>query len=747
MNIFLHLCKVLALNAQHNVSTSAQTGALLVSNLTSPILAMLHNMSFFPIENPTLIFLVVTLIILLAPIIMGKLRIPHIIGMVLAGVIVGPNGVGLLENDSSFEIFGKVGLYFIMLLAGLEMDINDLRKNTGRALTHGLLAFSIPPLIGIMVNLWVLNYPLITSILLASMYASFTLIAYPTVQKLGISQERSVTIAVGATAITDTLTLLVLATVVGMFSGENNLMFWLLLGGKLLVVFAVIVWVFPRIARSFFKRHEESVSQFVFVVAITFFGAALMELIHMEGLLGAFLTGLVLNRYIPKVSPLMSNLEFVGNAIFIPYFLMAVGMLVNVKLLVSGWGTIEVAAVMISVALSGKFIASCITQRVFKLDRTERNLIFGLSSAQAGATLAAALVGYNLLMPNGQRLLNDDVLNGTILLILVTCICSSFTTQAAGKQLVLRTRDLKPARNTDDGEQMLIPVNYADMDDNLLRTAVMMRNPKAMHPLLLLNVVYEDADMEQNLERGKKLLAHVAQRAQRLHTPATTKLRIATNIAKGIKHTFNEHQASEIIIGMHTHKDVSNRFWGDFHQSLFAAVNKQIVITQILQPLNTLRKMVVAVPSRAEYELGFYRWIERLARFAENLDCKMEFHGRDSALQLIGDYLRSKHPKVRADYTYMAHWNELPQLAGSLNDDQLFVVITARKGTISHKPALERLPEELRQYLSGGNIMIIFPEQYGPTMNLTTIAAPQTQHEKSAYEAMLHWLQKLHPGT
>lgn len=703
---------------------------------------MPHNLNLFPLENPTLIFLVVMLLILIAPIVMSKLRIPHIIGMILAGVLVGPHGFGLLSKDSSFELFGKVGLYFIMLLAGLEMDMGDLRKNTGRTLSHGLLAFLIPLGIGVAVNQYLLHYGLLTSVLLASMYASYTLLSYPTIQKLGITQERSVTIAVGATAITDTLTLLVLAVVVGMFSGESGVMFWVLLFVKLAAAFGIIVLVFPRIARSFFKKHEESVLQFIFVVTITFLGAGIMELIHMEGLLGAFLTGLVLNRYIPKVSPLMANLEFVGNAIFIPYFLMGVGMLVNVKLIFSGMGTLKVAAVMVTVALTGKWIASLCTQKLFKLKAVERNLIYGLSSAQAGATLAAALVGYNLLMPNGERLLNDNVLNGTVILILCTCIFSSFTTELSGKKIVLQTKDLKPELGKHNTEKILIPINYADMDDSLIKTAFAMRDKDGPAPVTVLNVVYEDEHMEQNLERGKKLLAHVSQTAAKMKVEVVPQLRIATNIAKGIKHTFNENQATEIIIGMHTHKDVSTRFWGNFHQSLFAAVSKQIIISQIVQPLNTLRKIVVAVPSRAQYELGFYRWIEKLARLAGTLDCRIVFHGRTETTDLISTYLKHQFPKVRAAVEHMEHWNEMPTLATEISTDQLFVVVTARKGTISHKKALERIPEELSDFLPGRNLMIIFPEQYGPTMNLTTMAEPQTLHEKSAYQAMIDWLHK-----
>ncbi len=683
----------------------------------------------FPITNPTLIFLVVMLIILIAPIAMGKLRIPHIIGMILAGVIIGPHGLGILAKDSSFDIFGNVGLYFIMLLAGLEMDMEDFRHNRTKAVTHGLLAFAIPMGLGLILNTALLKYSLLTSTLLASMYASHTLIAYPTIMKFGLSQERSVTIAVGATAITDTLTLLVLAIIVGLFKEEVTGWFGILIVVKTIAVFTVIIFFFPRMARKFFKHYEGSVIQFIFVVFLTFLGAFMMEVIDLEGLLGAFLTGLVLNRYIPRVSRLMNNLEFVGNAIFIPYFLIGVGMLVSVKTLFSGFDTLKVALVMITIALSSKWLASLATQKVFGMKAIEREMIYGLSNAQAGATLAAVLVGYNLIMPNGERLLNSDVLNGTIILILVTCIYSSFTTERAAKIMVLQKRDASPLKDTTDDEHILIPMNYPEIADHLMSLAIMMRNNKLNRGLIGLNVVYEDNETQQNLEKGRKLLEQMTRYANSMNVMMQTQVRISNNISSSIKHAFNEFQATEIIIGLHTHWNISTKFWGDFHQNLFNGLSRQIIMARINQPLNTIRRIQVAVPSRAEYEPGFHRWIERLARIGENIECRMTFYGRKETLDLINEYMQSRHPNLRITFTEMKHWDELPTIANTIAKDHLFVVVTARKGTISYKNALDRLPEELTKYFAGTNLMIIFPDQYGTDKENMTVANPQLHED------------------
>ena len=697
---------------------------------------------YFPITSPTMIFFVVLCIILFAPIVMGKLRIPHIVGMVLAGVAVGPYGFNILAKDDSFELFGHVGLYYIMFLAGLEMNMANFMKNRVRTFTHGIMAFVIPMVMGFFVNRGLLGYSVVTSVLLASMYASHTIITYPIVMRYGLAHQRSVTIAVGATAITDTLTLLVLAIVGGMFKGEITGGFWVLLFLKIAAVFFVIFFFFPRIARFFFHRYEDNVMQFIFVLAMTFLGAWLMELIGMEGLLGAFLTGLVLNRYVPNLSPLMANLEFVGNAIFIPYFLIGVGMLVNVKLLFGGFGTLQVAAVMIVVALVSKWVASLFTQKIFGMRAVERELIYGLSNAQAGATLAAVMVGYNLIMPDGGRLLNDDVLNGTVILILVTCIFSSFMTERASKSIALEERPSVPEETVGDDEKILLPMRHGGTSDLLVSLAVMMRNRELNRGIVALTVVYDDTNRLKYQERGRNLLAHVTKVANGLGVMVQTQVRIATNVINGIKHAFQEFNASEIIMGMHGEEETGGRFWGEFIPGLFSGLNRQIMIVRCLRPINTIRRIQVAVPSRAELEPGFHRWLERLSRMAENLECRIQFHAKRETLSLINEYVQNRHPNVRAEYAYMAHWIDMPKLSSVVNDDHLFVVVTARKGTISYKSALERLPEELTRHFSGKSLMIIFPDQYGEPVGTMTFTDPQHHEQRSAYDVLMTWFRK-----
>ena len=519
-----------------------------------------------PLTDPTAIFLLVLLIILFAPIVLNKLHIPHIIGMILAGVIVGEHGFNILVRDSSFDLFGKVGLFYIMFLAGLEMNMSDFRQNRGKAMVLGVLAFVIPISIGLVTNMVLLKYGLLTSILLASMYASHTLVSYPIVIRYGISRQRSVSIAVGGTAVTDTFTLLVLAVISGLFRGESDDLFWLWLVIKFILVGILITFSFPRIGRWFFRKYNNGVIQFIFVLALVFLGAALMELAGMEGLLGAFVVGLVLNSLIPHVSPLMNHLEFVGNALFIPYFLIGVGMMIDVRVILGHGNALLVAAVMIGVALLGKWIACWLTQKIYRMSSVERILMYGLSNAQAAATLATVLVGYNIVLPTGERLLNDDVLNGTILLILVTCVVSSFITERAARRMAIdkSLESRTPCRQ----ERILIPIANPSTVGNLINLSLAIRDSGQEENLLALSVI-DDVDNSTYAEmQGKHNLRKAAKITAAVDVSLREIVRYDRNIVSGIVHATKEYGITDVIIGMHCKNCAGDTLFGNLTGAL-----------------------------------------------------------------------------------------------------------------------------------------------------------------------------------
>ena len=696
---------------------------------------------YFPITDPTLIFFVVLCIILFAPIVMSRLRIPHIIGMVLAGIIVGRYGLNILERDSSFELFGKVGLLYIMFLAGLEMNLTNLRKRQSQFLIFGLLTFAVPFCIAYFVGLTLLGYSEITSLLLACIFSSNTLIAYPIVCRFGLQKHPSVALSVGSSMIALTLSLLILAAIVGSASGDAGITFWVLFLAKVIAFCTVSSWLIPHLTRWFFNHYADSVMLYIYIMCVLFLSAAVSEFCGLEGIFGAFMAGLILNRYIPSVSPLMNRIEFIGNALFIPYFLIGVGMLIDIRVLFHGYDTLWVIFCIVFFATISKALAAYVSCLVFKAPWLSGHMMFGLTEAHAAGGIAMTMVGMHMMLPDGTYVFDANVLNGVVMMILFTCIISSVVVENTSEAILLKEKlyPAEPERQADD-EKMLLPLQHDEDADTLVNLAIMMRSKRLNRGLVGLNVVYDDTNSNRNRKEGRNILERAEATAISADVRMQTQSRLSTNIANGIKHAFKEFDASEIVMGLHHRISPTDSFWGAYTPGLISEINRQIMICRITMPLNTLRRIHVAVPSRVEFEPGFYRWIEHLSRLAENIGCRIVFHGRQKTWELIECYIRNRHPEVRAEFKELAHWKDLPTLAEDVNDDQLLVVITARPGTVSYKPAFERLSVELTEHFPTCSLIIVFPDQHGQPQDVMTFTAPQRQDSESAYSTILKWI-------
>ena len=663
---------------------------------------MIHC-SLFPVTEPTWIYLGVLSIVLFAPLLFNRLRLPHIIGMILAGLLIGPNGLNILDRDDSFELFGEVGLFYIMFLASLEINMQEMKQAKSGALLMGLAVFAIPIALGMLANTYILKYDnFMTSLLLASMYASYTLISYPIVARYGLSRLRCVNFVVGGTVITDTLTLFVLAIIVGISRGEANVWFVLLMFVKLIAVGAIIIILFPRIARYFFRNYNDSVIQYIFVMMLLFLGAGLMKLAGMEGILGAFITGLVLNRLIPHSSPLMRRIDFVGNAIFIPFFLIGVGMMIDVSVLFKGGGSLIVAAVMVGTALTGKWIASFLVSKVYRMSSDERNLMFGLSTSQAAATLAAAIVG------NKIGLLNDDVLNGTILLILVTCVVSSITSDRASRKLILSGKALNAPKAVSSKKTLLALANPS-MVDRLMDLALLVRKENSQIPLSAITVVLDEDKQRQN--DGAKVLDQAANIAASVSVPLLTKMRLTTNLAHGIVHEVKENDYRELILGFHKKETANDSFLGNVLPEVLNSLDCQVVMARMNIPLNTVRMIHITFPAKAEFEAGFPYWVEETARMASGLGCRIMYHGHPDTMERIKLELK-KHAPVDASFFDTDGGNDLKRLAQVIHSDHLLVIVSARKGSISYRPSLDHIFVQLQRDYQDTPIMLIYPSGY-----------------------------------
>lgn len=664
-----------------------------------------------PITDPTWNFFVVLGIILFAPMLLERLRVPSIVGLIFAGVVIGPHGFGVLERDDSFELFGKVGLYYIMFLASLEMNLQDVQKIKGRALVLGLLSFAIPMGIGFAVNRAVLpGYAVAAAVLMAAMYASHTLISYPIVLRYGISRLPSVSIAVGGTIVADTLTLLVLAVVGGMFKEQVTGFYWLWLVVKVMLIGAGILIAFPAIGRWFFRRYDDGVVQYIFVLVLVFLGAGLMEMVGIEGILGAFLAGLALNRLIPPTSPLMSHVEFVGNALFIPYFLIGVGMLIDLRALGHS-GAILVAAVMTLTSIATKWLAAFSTQKIFKMQPDDRRLMFGLTGARAAATLAVVLVGYKIILPDGTRLLDDDVLNGAMVLILVTCVVSSLVTDRAARKMATRGTPADAQADAPKGGRIVLAISNPETVRPLVHIALMLQPEREEGSITALNVVLEN-EPAAAAEGGKGL-----QKAVKIAAAANVKIqthsRWSVNVVSGISHTVKEQNATDLLIGLHQKSKLTESFYGKLTTDLLAVVDRQILIYRGVIPANTVRHMHIAVPRRAEFETGFAQWTERLAQIAAQTGCAVTVYGARQSLAAVEKQWKSRGQSLAAAFQEYNSWRDLLPLAHNTRQDHLMVFVCAHKGGISYHHYFEHLPDQIERNFSTRNLLIVYPSRAG----------------------------------
>ncbi len=673
-----------------------------------------------PLTDPVLKFLLILVIILAAPLLLNKLRIPHLLGLIIAGAIIGPNGFNLVLRDSSIILSGTAGLLYIMFLAGLEIDLGDFKKNKWKSLTFGMYTFLVPMALGTLVGLYVLNFSMLTSILLASMFASHTLIAYPIISKLGITKDKAVGITVGGTMITDTLALLVLTVIVEMAVGDVDDWFWYRLGAAIILFFAFVMIVFPIVGRWFFKRCEDNVSQYIFVLVMVFLGAYLAELAGLESIIGAFLAGMALNRLIPSTSPLMNRVEFVGNAIFIPFFLIGVGMLIDYRAFFTNWDTIKVGAVMIVVATVAKFVAAWLTQKTFRMSVDQRRVIFGLSNAQAAATLAAVMVGYNVILgetPTGEpiRLLNESVLNGTILMILVTCTMASFSAQKGAHNIAMNDVSEEKEGTGEHQERILIPVSYEKNVTELVNLSTAIKSKKNKNGLFALNVINNQASDDKAFKQSKKVLNMAVTTASATDNVLQDLLRYDLNVANAIISVIKEQGITDLVLGLHQGKGVVSSFLGNMTEAILGQSNVTTLIYRPIQPIATVKRHLVVVPARAEKEVGFPMWVNKVWNIIHNSGAKAVFYASEDTMVYLKEMYK-KRP-IEAEFSSFDDWDDFLIMSREIKSDDTLWVVMSRRERLSYHANMSRIPNYLNKYFQSNSFVLVYPIQAGETNN------------------------------
>lgn len=666
-----------------------------------------------PLTDPVLKFLIILVIILAAPLILNRFKIPHLLGLIIAGAVIGPHGFNLILRDSSIILSGTAGLLYIMFLAGLEIDMGDFKKNSVKSLIFGLYTFLVPMALGTATGIYVLNFSLETSILLASMFASHTLITYPIISKLGIAKDKAVNITIGGTMITDTLALLVLTVIVGIATGVTGDGFWTKLSLSVVVFALFIIVVFPLIARWFFKKVQDNISQYIFVLVMVFFGSYLAQLAGLEAIIGSFLAGLTLNKLIPHSSPLMHRVEFVGNSIFIPFFLISVGMLVNYRAFFNGFETIKVGIVMIIVATVAKFIAAWLTQKSFRLSIDQRRIIFGLSNAQAAATLAAVMVGYNVILgetPTGEpiRLLNESVLNGTILMILVTCTIASFSTQKGAQNIAASSSsddqndDLK-----NKAQKILISLSNQDTAEELVNMslAIKSKSCKQLYALSILDNQYVTDDKLS--KKAHRLLENAAISAAATDTKVEQLLRYDLNVANAVQSTILEQGISDLVMGVYRGKGLFGTSVGNVAENVLNCCDVTTLFYRPVQPLSTIKRHIIVIPDKADKEPGFNHWLKLIFNLKENMGCKIVFYASETMLTKLKTFLPKK--PTETEFIEFSSWSDFLIIFRDLRKDDTLWVVMNRQNRLAIDITSNRIPGYLTSYCKENSFVMLFP--------------------------------------
>ena len=640
-----------------------------------------------PLKNPVLQFSLILLIILFAPLLLSRLKIPSLISLIIAGAVIGPHGLNLMLRDSSIILFGTVGLLYIMFLAGLEIDVADFRKNSTKSILFGLYTFLISIGLGMVVALYILQFSPLSSILIGSIFASHTLILYPVISKLGIAKNKAVNVAIGGTIITDTLALLVLAVVVGISSGELMSGFWIRLVIGVTLFGLVVLLLFPVIARWFFKR---------------------------------FLGGLALNRLIPRTSPLMNRIKFVGNAIFIPFFLIGVGMLINIQAFFKGYETIKVALVVTLAATVAKYLSAWITQKLFGFSLDQRRLIFGLISAHAALALATVMIGYNIVTgytPTGApvRLLDESVLNGTILFILVTCTLATVIGEKGARNVALAEAAgdaAKPGQPTVE-KRILIHTNDMKTVDELVNLSVTVRSGKTRNGIYAMHVADNSLPDETAEKNAEKILEMAAVAASSTDNVLTGLLRYDNDVVNGIAGVIREQKITDLILGLHHQNVLTDSFLGSSSEKILGRSNVTTFIYKPYQPLSTIKRTIIVIPEDAENEIGFALWMQRVINIIKNTGSKLMVYASKQTIAYLKEAYAENIPN--AEYKVFKEWDDFLVLSREIKHDDNLIIVMSRKNHPSYHSKMARIPAYLNRYFQKNSYILIYPVQTGIT--------------------------------
>jgi len=657
-----------------------------------------------PFDKPVLVFTLFLFIILFAPDLAKKLRIPGIIGLILAGVLIGPHGLDLVSKELNIKIFSSVGLMYLMFLAGVEINIQSFKSNISKSIFFGSMTFFIPFILGFITTYFIMKLNFLASFLVSIMFSTHTLLSYPIVTKYRLNKTLAATVTIAGTIITDTAVLLLLVFVTNYNNGSINFSFFVIMTIKLLLFMFIVLYIFPKISRWFLKYYNtDNNNKFLFVLLIVFISGVLAELIDIEPIIGAFFAGLALNRLIPSSSSLSHRLEFVGNAIFIPFFLIGVGMLVDLSVLFSGYQTLLNATILITVALVSKYLAAYFTQKLFKFSRDERNLIFGLSSSHAAATIAVILIGYNL------KIIDDTILNATILIILFSSIVSSFFTERASKKIILNNSDII-VNDKISSEKILVAIANPETAYNLVNFALNIKDRSSDFPIYGLNIVLDNHDREREIYKNKYLIDKLEVLAAQKEIKLQAYIKIDINIADGITKSILELNADKTIIGWNGNMTTTDYIFGSLVDKILVKTDHTIIVLKnFYDTMGTCKKINVVLPDNILHEKGAKILLDIIFKFAQRMYVKINFFVTKEAILTFKKELSLFKDTDEILFSTLNYPDEFINIKEQIRKLDFLFIISSRPTNISYSSGLNNIPKILAKNFEEYNFAVIFP--------------------------------------
>jgi len=659
-----------------------------------------------PIHDPVLIFALVMLIVLVAPLVAQKIKLPGIIGLIAAGVLFGPHLFGILERDRTIDLLGTVGLLYVMFQAGLEIDIAQVKKTKRYSVLFGLSTFIFPQVLGIIAGYFVLKLDLLTSILLASMFSSHTLLTFPIASKMGLTKQRSVSTTIGGTIITDTLSLTVLAVIIKANSGDLNWYFWTKFGVLTTLYTFALFYFLPKISSWFFRHFssEIGIEDYVFVIAALFASAHFAHLSGLEPIIGALLIGLVLNPMIPENSALMNRIQFVGNALFIPFFLVSVGMLINPKQLVSDFETISVSLVMIVGTVAAKWMGVHVFCKLSKFSKTESGLMFGLSINHAAATLAVAMVGYK------AGIFHESILTGAILVIAVTCFIGPIFTEIYSRRMLSETVDQYDYKTQKSLDRILIPIKNPATLNQLIDFAILLHPKNSHEPLYPLSIAIEGNNVDEQVIAGENILTKAITRINAVSKGVIPLTKLDINVPSAIIKSVQAHRISKVIFGWNENNNFKHHLFNNIIELYLKESHEMVFVCRLLHPLNILNRIILIIPPLMSKQNGFNDTIRSIKQLAHSVNAKIVVFAEKESIVDLEEMVIRQSPQIKADFREITSWKLiLSTLEKCVKDTDMLIQLIARPGRPAWRLSFDRMPYSLKNKFSKNNMIAVYP--------------------------------------